>query len=235
MTTTALLVPSYGRVEVVGTATPGAIVSFIEDALFPTDISDGSEGGPNYNTGVSQVESGYERRRIRWLYPKHDWDVAYGVRDADQLERLLRFFHAMRGKGHGFRYRDPLDHKSCGYNATPTATDQLIYVAAGGETAVQLVKNYTEYSQTLVRLIRKPVADTVLVAKNGTPLTPTTDFSVAASTGMVSFSTPLVDGDEITAGYEFHVPCRFAVDKLRIRLESDLIGDTSVPVVEIRT
>lgn len=231
---TALLVPSYGQVDVFGPTSTTPVVAFIESALFPTDISDGSEGGPSYLTGVGQMESGYERRRIRRLYPVHDWDVSYGVRDSDQLERLLRFFHAMRGKGHGFRYRDPIDHKSCSYRETPAVDDQVLHTASGGETAVQLIKTYTEYGQSSVRPIRKPVPGTVMIAKNGVTLTPTTQYTVDTTTGVVSFSTALAEGDMITGGFEFHVPCRFGIDTLRIRLQSDLIGDTSVPVQEYR-
>ena len=234
MTTTALFVPSYTQTDVVGFRPASEAVAFVESALFPTDISDGSEGGPSYMTGVTRVESGHERRRIRRLYPTHTWNVAYGVRDSDQLERLLRFFHAMRGRGHAFRYRDPLDHKSCAYQDTPAADDQLLLTAVGGETAVYLSKAYTEYGQTSVRPINKPVPGTVLLALNGAPLTPDVDYAINAATGLVTFSEPLVAGDQVTGGFEFHVPCRFGVDELRIRLESDLIGDTQVPVLEIR-
>jgi len=57
--------------------------------------------------------------------------------------------------------------------------------------------------------------------------------STAAAT-VRSDNTPRT-GDEITAGYEFHVPVRFAVDRLPVRLEYYGVGSaTEVKLIEVR-
>jgi uncharacterized protein (TIGR02217 family) len=210
------------------------MASFYE-TRFPTDISSGSRGGPGYRTGVTPLFSGHEKRSARWPYPRSRYDVRYGVKKASQLEALARFFHAMQGRAYGFRYKDPIDYNSAGYGQTVSADDlTLLNSAVGGETTLQLFKTYTQGSKTTTRLIRKPVAGTVVLKKNGAALTEGVDFTVDTTTGIVTFTVALSASDTITGGFEFDVPVRFDIDVLDIQLEGGLLGNTSVPIVELR-
>lgn len=210
-------------------------VPFHESAIFPTDISDGSVGGPTYMTFVQGVHSGGEQRLPAWPYGRCVYDAQYGAKRPEQMIALQTFFHARKAKAYGFRYRDPLDWKSCDPFDTPTNSDQvLVGSAAGGETEIQLIKSYTDGGETTVRPIVKPVSGTLTLKKNATPLVETTDYTVDYATGLITLVSALVALDTVSGGYEYHVPCRFDSDQLPIRLQGPLVGDTRVPIIEVR-
>lgn len=208
------------------------ISSFLE-TQFPTDISNNSKGGPGYLTHIISVDSGFEQRNSVWPYPRHGYDASYGVRTAAQMEVVVRFFNVMRGRATGFRYKDPLDHKSCSYDLEPTWGDQvLISSAAGGETTAQLYKSYSLGGQATIRPITKPVTGTVVVGKNGGEMS--SGWTIDTTTGIITFDTPLVATDSITAGYYFDVPCRFATDELNVEYEGPMISDATIQIIEVR-
>lgn len=204
---------------------------------FPTDISFGSTGGPAYSTTIISFKSGYEKRNLDWEYPRSSYDVAYGVRERSQLELLLDFFHVVQGRGYTFRYKDPLDYKSCKIDETVQATDQKIGTGDGSTTEFQIYKSYyktsidgsTNYSKS--RKITKPVRATVVVAVDGTEVS---NYTVDYTTGIITFDTAPADGAEITAGYEFDVHARFDTDEITIDMEAYLTASTEVPVVEVK-
>jgi uncharacterized protein (TIGR02217 family) len=205
---------------------------FLETPTFPTKISYGSKGGPRYQTTVVVNNGGWESRNIDWEYPLHEYDAAFGVRRKSDLEELLEFFHAVRGKGHGFRYKDWGDFKSCKTHLTITATDQVIGTGDTAETDFQLVKNYTAGTLTLARLIKKPVDGTVKVALDS--VEQETGWSVDTTTGVISFDTPPGQDVVVAAGYEFDVPVRFDTDALSLVLKDYLQMGTQVPIIEVR-
>ena len=208
-------------------------MTFIEDAIFPQCVSAGSLGGPGFKTNVRVYGSGYESRRVRWPYPRHSYNVAYGVKTPDQMNQLIDFFVAMQGKGYGFRYTDPLDHSTFPQFGKPPTGDDVILIngAVGGEqTDIQLFKLYNEGSKTVTRLIKKPKDDEYFaVHVNGSPVSYTCDFT----TGLLSLGSPLNAADVLSWGGHFHVPCRFDTDLLQITLNSAVIGNTNVTVLEI--
>lgn len=209
--------------------------AFHESAIFPTDISDGSVGGPVFQSFVQGTQSGGEQRIAAWPYGRYMFDAQYGAKRPDQMIALTSFFNVRKGKVHGFRFRDPLDWKSCDVTDTVANDDQtIIGSAVGGETTAQLIKTYSGGGATTVRPITKPVSGTVLIKKNAGQLTETTDYSIDYSTGIITFVVALSASDTITAGYEFHVPCRFDTDQLAIRLQGPLVGDTRIPIIEVR-
>ena len=54
-------------------------MAFVE-TRFPTDISYGSAGGPEYSTDIIVTQGGYEQRNINWAASRARYNVAYGVR-----------------------------------------------------------------------------------------------------------------------------------------------------------
>lgn len=207
-------------------------MSFV-DVRFPTDISYGSAGGPNYNTSVVVIKSGKEKRNVNWNYPRIEFDVSYGVKDYDDLEDLIAFFHIVQGKGRTFRFKDHSDYKSCKTANTPSFDDQVIGTGDGSTTQFQLYKSYSfGGSARQSRKITKPVSGTVLVGIDGTEQT--SGWSVDHSTGIITFDSAPSDGAQITAGYEFDMEARFDTDSLSNDLESYRIGSTNVPVIEVK-
>ena len=210
-------------------------MSFLETPRFPDDISYGSSGGPSYNTTIVPFKSGAESRNINWAKSRYRYDVGYGVRTQAQLYSLIEYFHAVAGKGHGFRYKDWSDWNSSGdqtHGATVSDTDQTIGTGDGVETDFQLIKTYTKGALSRSRTITKPESGTVVVALNGTPQA--SGWSVDTATGIVTFTTPPGNTVVVTAGYKFDVPVRFDTDELPVMFEDYELQSANVPLVEIR-
>lgn len=214
-----------------------------EEVQFPTDISYGSQGGPQFSTTISVQAAGHEKRNIDWAQARYTYDVAYGVKDQSLMETLITFFQAMAGRGYGFRYKDHLDYKSTASMATAIGdTDQVCkntvtggYVGDGSTTTFQIMKTYSGGAQTRRREITKPVSGTVVVSlddvsQNASPL----GWSVDTTTGIITFTTPPGSNVVVKAGYEFDVPVRFDTDEISARWVDYELLTTSVPLVEVR-
>ena len=203
------------------------------EVRFPDNISRGARGGPERRTQIVELASGDEERNASWANSRRRYDVAYGIRRADDLAAVVAFFEARNGRLHGFRFKDWGDHKSCLPSGTPSPTDQSIGTGNGATSAFQLAKRYASGSQTWVRTIAKPVAGSVAVALNSAPQA--SGWSVDTTTGVITFTTPPSAGVAVTAGFEFDVPVRFDTDVLDVTLDLERLGSiTSIPLLEIR-
>lgn len=203
------------------------------EVRFPDDISRGARGGPERRTQIVELASGDEERNASWANSRRRYDVAYGIRRADDLAAVVAFFEARNGRLHGFRFKDWGDHKSCLPSGTTAPTDQQIGTGDGTVTQFQLVKRYSSGAQSWTRAITKPVAGTVTIALNGIPQA--SGWSVATTTGLVTFATPPAAGIAVTAGFTFDVPVRFDSDALDVTLDLERLGSiTSIPLLEIR-
>lgn len=205
--------------------------NFIESPRFPEDISYGSRGGPVWRTNVVVVDSGAEVRNQQWSYPRHEYDVAYGVKEISQLEDLISYFHVVAGRAVGFRYKDHADYKSCKTTATINSSDCVISSAADGSTSYQIYKTYTQGSYVRSRKILKPISTSLLVSVNGTV---TTAFTVDSTLGLLLFDPAPSTGVVIKAGFEFDVPCRFDTDSLSVNLSDYQVGAAQVPLIELK-
>jgi uncharacterized protein (TIGR02217 family) len=203
------------------------------EVRFPDNISRGARGGPERRTQIVELASGAEERNASWANSRRRYDVAYGIRRADDLAAVVAFFEARNGRLHGFRFRDWADFKSCLPSQTPGPTNQPIGTGNGEATLFQLTKRYTSGAQSWSRAITKPVAGTVTIALNGTPQA--SGWSVSTATGLVTFTTAPAAGIAITAGFEFDVPVRFDTDVLDVTLDLERLGSiTSIPLIELR-
>ena len=117
-------------------------MSFLESPRFPDNIGMNSSGGPQYNTEVVILRSGFEQRNARWTYPLHTYDVASGVKTDTDLGNVIQFFNSVRGRLIGFRYKDWTDYQSAPIGDAVTPTDQTIGTGDGTITDFQLIKTY---------------------------------------------------------------------------------------------
>ena len=210
------------------------------DIRFPKGISYGSAGGPGYSTSIIEVRSGAESRNANWDYPRCEYDVAYGIRQQDDLEALIEMFHIAGGRHHSFRYWDPLDYKSCRTNQTLTFTDQIIGTGDGVEVDFQIYKTYsrtaldavTVYSR--VRKITKIVTDTLVVGVGG--VQQVGNWSADYDTGIIAFDVGDEPADEatVTAGFEFDVHARFDTDQISASLDNYKLGTINVGITEVK-
>jgi len=210
------------------------------EVRFPVDVSYGSRGGPGYDTDVVIVKSGYEYRNANWTDARHVYNASYGIRDQEDMEKVIALFHVAQGKAHGFRYKDWLDYKSCGVSSAITATDTVVVSAAtSGQTDFPLRKVYDSVGGSRAQQIFKPVASTVLLsvaASVGGVFTvyASSRYSVDYTTGSVTVVSALASGAAVRAGFEFDRPVRFDTDRLSVNLEEYLIRSSEIPLVELR-
>ncbi len=200
----------------------------------PTDQTIGTgDGTTTAFQLVKHYASGDEERNASWANSRRRYDVAYGIRRADDLAAVVAFFEARNGRLHGFRFKDWGDHKSCLPSGTPSPTDQAIGTGDGTTTAFQLVKRYASGAQSWTRAIAKPVAGSVRIALDG--VEQGSGWSVDTATGVVTFSAAPGSGVAVTAGFEFDVPVRFDTDVLDVTLDLERLGSiTSIPLLELR-
>ena len=206
------------------------------DTRFPLAISRGATGGPERRTDVVVLGSGAEERNARWADSRRSYNAGYGIKSLDDLHVVLAFFEERRGRLHGFRWRDPLDHKSCAPERTPSALDQTLGAGTGTRTTFELTKTYGSAFQPYARRITKPVVGSVLVAVNGV-IAPASTHSIDHTTGIITFLAGHIPplGQPVSAGFEFDVPVRFDSDKLEINISGFNSGAIpSIPLVEIR-
>ena len=206
-------------------------MSDFHNIRFPFAVAIGAVGGPQRRTEIVTLISGREERNSPWADSLRRWDAGPGVKSLDDLNTLIAFFEARRGRLHGFRFRDPIDNRSCAPSAVPSMLDQLIGTGDGVTTAFQLVKTYASGAESWARTIAKPVEGTVVVAVDGVEAA----VSVDHTTGQVSFAAPPADGAAITAGFAFDCPVRLDTDQLDIALDAVGAGEApSVPLVELK-
>ena len=208
------------------------------EARFPTDVALGARGGPERRTDIVTLRSGAEERNSIWADGRRKYQAGYGIKSFSQLEAVLNFFEAQRGRLYGFRWKDRFDYRSCPSPQSPSALDVAIGTGDGTTATFQLIKPYGGGSGTqYLRNIRKPVAGTVRIGINGNPVQNGANWTVDTTTGLVTFLPGHVPpaGAPVTAGFEFDVPVRFDTDYLEIDLGYFEAGQIpNIPIIEIR-
>ena len=202
-------------------------MSLFHEVRLPLALAFGASGGPERATDISRLASGVESRNARWAGSRRRWEAGGALMRIDLAHELIAFFEARLGRMHGFRFRDPVDWKSCAPSEAVSAMDQPLGTGDGETAEFQLVKRYGTWD----RAITKPVEGAVLIAIDGAT---TTAFEVDWTTGVVTFDAAPVDGAVLTAGFEFDVPVRFDADRLEVALEGhDAARVVRAPLVEI--
>lgn len=192
-------------------------MSFKETPRFPDGLSAGSKYGPAYSTGKAYNLGGFRAANRNWSMPLYEGDVGYAVKDQDDLDDLLAFFHGMAGGYDGFRFKNWNDYTATGSEGT---------VVQLTSTTWQMYKTYTYGALTPTRKIVKPVSG-IVVSGGGT-------YSVDTTTGIITaIGSPLVDATGWTG--EFDDPVEFTTDKmLPSWISFELYEWTSIPIRELR-
>ena len=207
-------------------------VNGFDDVQFPLAIGQGASVSPGFSTNIVTTISGHETRNSDWADARLEFDVGPGIRSEEELRILIAFFRARRGAAKGFRFREPYDYSSNEMVGEPTPTDQLLGKGDGQRTEYQLVKNYGDPDGELQqRFITRPDPESLQVAVGGQL---TGGWSLSP-TGVIAFDSPPTEGSDITAGFLFDVPVRFASDQLQVNYATFLAGDIpEVLLVEVR-
>lgn len=211
------------------------------DVLFPPDISQGSRGGPGFDTYILELDSGREERVARRQTARHRYDVSKGLRKFEDLTTLKAFYLARQGPANSFPYKDWQDWHSnptdSSFMSTPGTQDQLIGTGDGSQTVFQLIKKYTSGLVAYTRNITKPVNDgSIRVWVDGVLQTEGVHYTVNYQTGQITFNTAPPAGDNVHASFYFYVPVRFGEEldeALSISMRNwGSGGVSSIPLVE---
>src|SRR3569832_381396 len=116
-----------------------AILSFLEERI-DLGIDYGAVGGPEFNTSVVIVDSGYEQRNINWSQERNSWELGERALKKSELIYMHNFFRRVRGRAVGFRYKDWADY------------------------------HVTAANNVYTRDIKKPVSGTLSFKRNGSTL-----------------------------------------------------------------
>jgi uncharacterized protein (TIGR02217 family) len=208
-------------------------MSIFHDVSFPLKLARGAVGGPERATEIFELGDGREARNSAFAGSRRRWEVGSAIRSLDELAQITAFFEARRGRLYPFRFRDPADFKSGTPSSPTTPFDQLIGLGDGTTKAFQLTKTYGDSAATYARVIAKPVAGSVRVAKAGVELA-ASGFGVDTTTGQIVLLVAPSAGVEVRAGFAFDTPARFDTDRLDVALDAFDAGRVvSLSLVEV--
>lgn len=162
-------------------------------------VSYGSQYGHEFNTRVTTLRSGHERRNVVWQMPLGRFSILYNNLKPEQHAQVKAAHMASLGSAIPFRLKDWTDYQAEG---------EGIGEGTGAEQVLQLTKQYSFGPLTFRRKIFKPVVGTVSVFEDGQPVAAVVDYT----TGLVTVTAP--PGSTITWAGEFDVPVRFVSDRL---------------------
>lgn len=212
------------------------IIKDFHNVRFPEDVSYGSSGGPGFKTTIIELSSGHEQRNIEWSLARATYDASHGVKTREQMEEILDFFYARRGRAYGFRFKDWMDYKIerqlIGYQQRDNSIDD-----------VQVFKRYeplTSYAYD--RPIVKLVPGTVRLWINDVEASPAAVSQIVdVNTGVLYKApggTPIPALDPlptIEIECEFDVPVRFDTDEIKISHDDwELMSWPSIPLMELK-
>lgn len=166
------------------------------NARLPDRVAAGFQGGPEFNTVITDLANGNEFRNKAWVYPRHRYSAEMGLFNETDREVLIAVLWACAGRWGTFRFKDWNDY---------TATAQPLSPSIGTGTPVQLRKSYTFGATTITRDIKLVTRATVY--RDGTPVA----GSYSDTTGLFTPSSNWVAGTHTWDG-EFEVLVRFASD-----------------------
>jgi len=210
-------------------------MSVFHEIQFPISVSYGSTSGRRRRTQIVELASGAEERNTNWKNSRRQFDVGSLLRDLNKIDLVIEFWESLEGPLDGFRYRDPMDYKSCKPSEVPANTDQALAIGDGVEKNFQLTKTRTTAAGSWISNIVKPVTGTVLLAVDGVAQISGADYSVNTITGVVVFTLPPGSGLPVTAGFEYDVPVRFRDEELNLALHRHNVGNIpSIFIVEVR-
>ncbi len=159
-------------------------MSFIESPRFPDNVAFGAVGGPGYMTDVVVVNSGAESRNQNWTQARAVYEVSHAARLPNEYTVLRDFFRAMKGRTHGFRFKDHAD-----FEAT-TANGVLGTGVGSGMPTYQLGKRYVAGALSETRSISKPVVGTAAIYRGAVLATAgggAGQYALDTTTGVVTW------------------------------------------------
>lgn len=200
-------------------------MSFIETRLDDC-VALGFQANPAYDTQITRLDNGKEQRNINRTRAQRSFSAAYNSFDDVEATLLLAAFHACRGSGYAFRFKDPTDYR--------VVMGSIGNTPGANQTPVQLVKLYTFGSETNTRTITKPVSGTVTVYQDdGAGNFVAKPGAIDTTTGLFTPTTNWTSGRALKASFEFDIAVRFANDDMPMTAENFRYTTLSAELLEV--
>ena len=184
--------------------------NFLEER-FPIDVRLVMSYADDYTVLITTTAGGAEYRKLVQPFPVRSFHVNFTTDQADLWARVLALYHRAYGRFAGFRVKCLDDFSTNNLTGTPAPTDEVLANSASG---IYQLRNFYGTNGTALagvgypsRTIYKPVAGTVVVAKNG--VTISSGLSIDTTNGLITITPAPLISDTITAGCQFDIPCRF--------------------------
>lgn len=190
-------------------------------ARLPLDMAEGSSFGPLHRILTLTGDNEVTERIDTNAGSRALGTIAYTTQPLRDIQQIMRFFYARRGKYATFSMRDPSDYFTRGEVALGTGT--------GSATVFNLRNAYTSGGVTEYRRIYRPVQGTVHVYLDNVEAT--SGFSVDYSVGTVTFTIAPSLGVVVSASCEFDDLARFESDDLEIVY--DAVGILSISPIDV--
>ena len=207
---------------------------FLEERL-PVDVRIGMAYSDDYTVLITKTAGGAEYRKLIQPFPVRSFHVNFTSDQADLWARVLALYHRAYGKFAGFRVKCLDDFSTNGLTGVPTPLDEPLANTASG---VYQLRNYYGTNGTALpsigypmRNIYKPVAGSVVAAKNG--VTIGSGITVNTTTGLMTISPAPLITDNITAGCYFDIPCRFDSAIVLTALSPSVRDCGSIDLIEL--
>ncbi len=189
-------------------------------ALFPSNLKGFDievTRSSQYSTLIQTGASGKELRASFWTVPRWTYELTLNfVRQSgfsvktlnDELQQLASFFNTVRGAWDSFLYVDPV-------NGNPSGLQ--FGTGTGAATAFQLIDNEGFMATNIQG------SPSIYVA--GVLKTSGTNYTLNASTGVVTFTAAPANGAALTWSGQFARMCRFVDDNLDFKRFVNLAWD----------
>lgn len=180
-------------------------------AEFPSTVppkQDGYDLSVEWNTIITQMDSGLEQRRQKWTFPKYNIELTFDLLSSTDAATLWNFYIARNGRSEAFYF---YDKESLAWTG--------LYIGVGdGSTQTFDLPGKTTTSQTIY-VDGVSEAGVTILTGGGAESSDRVTFTVAPATGEI-LSCDLT-------GY-LRIRCRFEEDKMTRRMFLDAIYRTGL-------
>lgn len=186
--------------------------------VFPLVPDNAVNKKKSFHTLITTGESGREQRRAKWGVPLREIELVFRNRTKTEAETLEDFFDSREGAYDSFYYK-PLEEKAQG--ATYIIENESVHSSYADEDTSQIsiypidASNFVLYDDG--------------VAIDGA------DYTLNATTGVVTWITKPATTSVITASYDYYIPVRFDDDDLDIQRLRIGIYNMKIVLKEVRT
>lgn len=191
------------------------------NVYFPVCEGYGWEGGPEFNTQITQLRSGREFRNENWQTARFRYTTNFLNISKDAAKGIRDVFFAVRGMSRCFRYIDALDNE---------AIEEDFAIGDNNQTTFQLGKFTYLDGVEYFRYVYATRGEIKIFIDND-EVDPG-DYVIDEMRGLITFSTPPGINRVISWSGNFDIWVRFDNDYLPFSLDAPNATNTQINLIE---